>query len=270
MGLHHHDVPEPADGHADAFLELDKFREAAYMREHGYRFRAIARALPVSSEQLRVLDIGTTPNTLLIKKLRPSFDVWTLDLTDLLGDRCEASGVHLRTCDLGNEPIPFEDGFFDLVIFTEVLEHLFGPPSDVLRETRRILRDSGGLILSVPNIATLYKGRVPRGGTGRAELQNDHMDAVRLRVSAVPHGSPASIRKFPTDISAVRAARGHNILATTRVLWYACASSDWQSTRRRRTSRLEAPTARLLAAVRGCPWKEAEHREREESFDTGP
>jgi SAM-dependent methyltransferase len=100
--------------------------------------------------------LGTTPNTLLIKKLRPDFDVWTLDLTDLLSDRCEARGVHLRTCDLGNEPIPFEDGFFDLVIFTEVLEHLFGPPSDVLREIRRILREGGGLILSVPNIATLY------------------------------------------------------------------------------------------------------------------
>ena len=126
------------------------------MREHGYRFRAIAGALPVSSKQLRVLDIGTTPTTLLIKKLRPNFDVWTLDLTDLLKDRCEARGVHLRTCDLGNEPIPFEDGFFDLVIFTEVLEHLFGPPSDVLREIRRILRDNGGLILSVPSIATLY------------------------------------------------------------------------------------------------------------------
>ena len=58
MGLHHDDVPEPAGGHQDAFLELNEAREAAYMREHGYRFRAIARALPVSSEQLRVLDIG--------------------------------------------------------------------------------------------------------------------------------------------------------------------------------------------------------------------
>jgi SAM-dependent methyltransferase len=156
MESHHDDVTEPAGGQAGAFLELDEAREAAYMREHGYRFRALERALPVSSERLRVLDMGTTPNTLRIKKLRPNFDVWTLDLTDLLGDRCEAGGVRLRTCDLGNEPIPFEDGFFDLVIFTEVLEHLFGPPSDVLRETRRILRDGGVLILSVPNIATLY------------------------------------------------------------------------------------------------------------------
>ncbi len=44
MGLHHDDVPEAAGGHPGAFLELDKTREAAYMREHGYRFRAIARA----------------------------------------------------------------------------------------------------------------------------------------------------------------------------------------------------------------------------------
>ena len=156
MGTHHTGVSEPEVACSRSFLELDEGREAAYMREHGYRFRALERALPAPDRGLRVLDIGTTPNTLVIKRLRPNFDVWTLDLTDLLKDRCEACGVHLRTCDLGNEPMPFEDSYFDMVIFTEVLEHLFGPPSDVLRETRRIIRDEGCLILSVPNIATLY------------------------------------------------------------------------------------------------------------------
>jgi len=116
----------------------------------------VEHALPASSERLRVLDIGTTPNTLLIKQLRPDFDVWTLDLTDLLKDRCEAGGVHLRTCDLGNEPIPFEDGFFDLVIFTEVLEHLFGPPSDVLRETRRILQERVGAVFDYAGTGRLH------------------------------------------------------------------------------------------------------------------
>ncbi len=156
MGTHHTGASEPAVARSQAFLELDESREAAYMREHGYRFRALESALPALARGLRVLDIGTTPNTLVIKKLRPDFDVWTLDLTDLLRDRCKACGVHLCTCDLGNEPMPFEDSYFDMVIFTEVLEHLFGPPTDVLRETRRVLCDDGRLILSVPNIATLY------------------------------------------------------------------------------------------------------------------
>ena len=139
-----------------SYLESDRQKEAAYMRDHEYRFREIVSVLPVSSESLRVLDIGTTPNTLRIKKLRPGFDVWTVDLTDLLRDRCESIGVQVRTCGLANESLPFVDGYFDLVVFTEVLEHLFCPPSAVLREIRLVLRDNGSMILSVPNIATLY------------------------------------------------------------------------------------------------------------------
>jgi SAM-dependent methyltransferase len=59
-------------------------------------------------------------------------------------------------CDLAKQSIPFEDDYFDLVIFTEVLEHVPAPPSQVLREVRRVIRKGGKLILSVPNIAALH------------------------------------------------------------------------------------------------------------------
>lgn len=49
------------------------------------------------------------------------------------------------------EKLPFNDGFFDGIIMSEVLEHL---PDDIMcmKEVRRILKKGGRILLSVPNI----------------------------------------------------------------------------------------------------------------------
>jgi SAM-dependent methyltransferase len=48
------------------------------------------------------------------------------------------------------DPLPFEDGSFDVVVAGELLEHV-RDPQDVLRETRRVLKRGGTLVGSVPN-----------------------------------------------------------------------------------------------------------------------
>jgi SAM-dependent methyltransferase len=81
--------------------------------------------------------------------------VYALDRTPWLLERCRAADIELRTCDLDDEQPPFDESMFDVVVFTDVLEHIFAPPSDVLRGVKRILRNDGKLILSVPNVAAL-------------------------------------------------------------------------------------------------------------------
>jgi 2-polyprenyl-3-methyl-5-hydroxy-6-metoxy-1,4-benzoquinol methylase len=52
--------------------------------------------------------------------------------------------------------MPFPSGSFDLVIFTEVLEHIaITDPRVVLGEIRRVLRPGGRVVLSTPNVANL-------------------------------------------------------------------------------------------------------------------
>ncbi len=138
-------------------IELDKDKEIEYMRISRYRFQKICSAVPRSSESLRILDIGTTPFTFFIKKTFPQYEVWTIDRTNLMEDRCRDWGVQFKSCNLDKRSIPFEDGYFDVIIFTEVLEHIFAPPTQILRELWRILSDEGKLIISVPNIANLRK-----------------------------------------------------------------------------------------------------------------
>lgn len=142
----------------EGYLEGTIEREASYMRAGTYRFRAVLDLLPETlAAGTRLLDVGATPFTIYLKHRFAEAEVHALDKTDLLAARFEAEGVRLSTCDLQNEPLPYGEGEFDAIVFTEVLEHLFRRPTDVLADMRRVLRPGGVLIVSVPNIASLRK-----------------------------------------------------------------------------------------------------------------
>jgi len=138
-------------------IELDKDKEIVYMRCSKQRFQKILRAITQSSQPLKILDIGTTPFTCLIKRTYPHYEVTTIDRTNLLEKRCKSWGVGLVACDLDKGTIPFEDDIFDVIIFTEVLEHIIAPPKQIVQELKRVLKKGGKLIMSTPNIARLNK-----------------------------------------------------------------------------------------------------------------
>lgn len=54
-----------------------------------------------------------------------------------------------------NDPFPYADGEFDVVIFAEIIEHLLNDPCKVLREIKRVLKPGGHLIVTTPNVARL-------------------------------------------------------------------------------------------------------------------
>ena len=65
------------------------------------------------------------------------------------------------------ESLPFKNGTFDLVISTELIEHV-RYPKKVFEEVHRVLKSDGKWLLSTPNIATmanrfalLFLGRFP-------------------------------------------------------------------------------------------------------------
>lgn len=143
------------EAEAEAYIDLSKDKELAYMEHLKYHFVKILDAIPNSPKPIKILDIGTTPFTLFLKESYPHYEISTIDLTDLMKTRCEQKDIELRVCDLASQSIPFEDKYFDIVIFTEVFEHLFAPPTEIMREISRILCSGGKLIFSTPNFATL-------------------------------------------------------------------------------------------------------------------
>lgn len=128
-----------------------------YMEASKYRFISIAETVDWSQDRLKILDIGTTPFTLLMKEVFPHHEIWTLDLTNSWESSCRSASVHFTQCDIEKGEMPFQDDYFDVVIFAEVLEHLLASPPKILREIRRTLVPHGKLTISVPNIAALYQ-----------------------------------------------------------------------------------------------------------------
>lgn len=143
-------------------FELGRDAERKYILCHLYRGRQnlelIRRGLEASPPRAgspTLLDIGTSPLTLLYQQSLPHVCVSTMDLTALFEPRCRRWGVALGTCNLGREPFPFPDASFDMVAITEVMEHLAIAPGRVFLEIRRVLKPDGRLLLSLPNMADL-------------------------------------------------------------------------------------------------------------------
>ncbi len=98
----------------------------------------------------RALDLGAGQGALSQALKLRGFEVTAADINP---GQFRAAGVTFARLDL-NEPLPFPDAGFDLVVAVEVLEHLESPRA-FLREIHRVLRPGGLAVLSTPNITSL-------------------------------------------------------------------------------------------------------------------
>jgi len=68
-------------------------------------------------------------------------------------ERARKEGVNNVLSNINSGVLPFKKNCFDIVLCTEVIEHLIKPPVAVLEEINRVLKPRGVLILTTPNFA---------------------------------------------------------------------------------------------------------------------
>ncbi len=122
------------------------YREAK--DEYGFPDRKITDGREVRGARILNLGCGT------------SNDVWWLaDENMIVGLDYAQGGLRVAqhhgvagiVGDLNLSPVlPFKDSSFDLIICKDILEHLLEPMA-VLQEVRRVLKDDGYVVISVPN-----------------------------------------------------------------------------------------------------------------------
>jgi SAM-dependent methyltransferase len=103
----------------------------------------------------RILDIGTSTGTNLRMLRNLGYRcVVGLDLSEEAVGYCEAKGLGpVRRGDVC--ALPFEDASFDLVLATDIIEHV-ADDGLALREIARVLASEGKLLLTVPAFASLW------------------------------------------------------------------------------------------------------------------
>ena len=133
------------------------------------RFEEVKKILErlISQEDripLKILDIGVGDGIYEAKK---KCDFFGIDISKKQAARAKQYLKEIKIVDINAENLPYKDNYFDIVIASEILEHVFYPEK-VLSEARRVLKRNGFVILTYPNSSSLQfrlgifiKGRSP-------------------------------------------------------------------------------------------------------------
>ena len=120
-------------------------REATTANTHA----TVAALLAQETGCHRVLDIPCGEGAFVNRIRAAGYEVHAADIQSLL----KIADVPFSRADM-NAPLPFGNNSFDAVVCIDGIEHL-ERPFDFVRESRRILRPGGVLLVSTPNITAL-------------------------------------------------------------------------------------------------------------------
>jgi methionine biosynthesis protein MetW len=116
------------------------------------RWAKIKKLVNSQGSSLKILDVGCGNGWQASFFLKGN-EVFGLDISESNVSQACSRGIIARKHDI-ETPFPFQVGSFDLVVCSEVLEHLFNP-ENILKEIVRVLKPGGAVIISVPNLFSL-------------------------------------------------------------------------------------------------------------------
>lgn len=140
----------------------DSRRHADYLAASAWRYAVtldrLRHAYSRSLGGANVIDVGAYPGhlaALLSQHDRARVVALTLVTSAEFETHMQRLGVTVATCDVERQPFPAGDGAADVVVCCELIEHLDGDVSHMLREARRVVRGDGLLMLTTPNHASM-------------------------------------------------------------------------------------------------------------------
>jgi ubiquinone/menaquinone biosynthesis C-methylase UbiE len=133
---------------------------------HVNRLESIVKSIP-ENKRLKILDAGCGEGHLIAKMYENNKEnlYFGADITDIAADKAKSRCPYAKITLCNLSKLPFEDNFFDIVVCTEVLEHIYDF-KDVAEELKRVLKTNSYLIITFPNetlwtISRFFLGRKP-------------------------------------------------------------------------------------------------------------
>lgn len=139
----------------DGYL-LQKFNEVE--RHHWWweGRRQLTKWLLGKKKYSRILDVGCgTGETLsFLKRMYPKTELYGIDIYQKAINYSKQRG-HKNIYKANAKNIPFKDGFFDAVLFLDVLEHI-KDDQKAIEEAKRVLRKNGRIIITSPALSFIW------------------------------------------------------------------------------------------------------------------
>lgn len=142
---------------SDGFYS-EKYDEKEWRDQHIRDARCFidrVRQLGLFTKDAKILDAGCGSGELgseLIKGF--GVECHGVEMNDVAIRHAEKKGIKTRKMDLDSGWL-YDDGFFDVVIGTEIIEHVINPDNFIL-ESKRVLKSGGFLMVATPNIANWF------------------------------------------------------------------------------------------------------------------
>lgn len=126
-------------------IEVEKF---------GYNRDKIEYILKTVGHKKTVLDIGCSDGYIGSLLLKNRNNVYGIDISPKKVTAAKALGVKARLVDIEKQILPYKEHTFDVVLLTDVIEHVFDT-DELLERIKRILKVNGTLLITTPNTASL-------------------------------------------------------------------------------------------------------------------
>ncbi|HEX8464282.1 MAG TPA: methyltransferase domain-containing protein, partial [Abditibacterium sp.] len=134
----------------------------------------------------KVLDVGCGDGSAYAESLvKSGIEVFGVDISDVAVEEANSRGIKAVRASL-DEPLPFPDGEFDVVLCIDMILHLLDPEFAV-QEMFRVLRPGGKLLICVNNVGN-WRNRI------------DHLFFGYVS----PMGTPITSRRYPWRDPGVR------------------------------------------------------------------
>lgn len=99
-----------------------------------------------------VLEVGCREGlfTEILKKIYNITDSWGIEPDETVNEKAKKN-IDNVICDYFTKKTKLPENYFDLIVFNDVLEHMYDP-WDIVARAKALLKENGIVIASIPNI----------------------------------------------------------------------------------------------------------------------